>query len=172
VFPKFATSVTVADFGDRGRVVAEMGVGHASSVLQEKTVSQVYDRGISGTRLRHAALAILMSVRSCTLAEMWSFLRRRHRLDESVTRKTLADALRYECAKGRAVHDGYGRYRVGTISARTKRRILAEEREIGVQLSTDEYVDHLIGEEERRLIDRLQAERRAEERALDDETNG
>jgi hypothetical protein len=97
VFPKFATSVTVADFGDRGRVVAEMVWVTARRCLRATTVSQrlvkmlgmdddratTYDfsmhhtktvhdyyRGVSGTRLRHAALAILMSVRSCTLAEM------------------------------------------------------------------------------------------------------
>ena len=130
-----------------------------------KTASDYY-RGIYGTRLRHAALAILMNVRSCSLTEMWEYLQRRHRIDESVTRKTLADAMRHECAKGRAVRDGYGRYRVGKISARTKRRIVAESREIAVELGTQEYVEHLIGEEERRILAQLAAERvRAEERA-------
>jgi hypothetical protein len=130
-----------------------------------KTASDYY-RGIYGTRLRHAALAILMNVRSCSLSEMWDYLQRRHRIDESVTRKTLADAMRHECAKGRAVHDGYGRYRVGKISTRTKRRIVAESREIAFELGTEEYVEHLIDEEERRIIARLVAEReRAEARA-------
>lgn len=124
-----------------------------------------YYLGIYGTRLRHAALAVLMHVGSCSLAEMWDYLTQRHRVHESVTKKTLSDALRYECTKGRAVHVGYGRYRVGTISARTRRRIVAEDNEIGIMLSNEEYIDHLLGEEERRLLDQLQAERRANRRA-------
>ena len=67
--------------------------------------------------------------------------------------------LRYECAKGRAVRDGYGHYRIGTISSRTRRRIVAESHEIAFEMSRDEYIDHLVGEEERRIIEHLQAER-------------
>jgi hypothetical protein len=43
---------------------------------------------------------------------------------------------------------------------------VAEGREIGPPLSTEEFVDHQIGEEERRLTERLQSERlRAEAQA-------
>jgi hypothetical protein len=105
-------------------------------------------------------LAILLRVDSCLIDEMRTYLKGRHRLDEAVTKKTLADALRYECSKGRAVHDGYARYRIGKVSARTRRRIAAEEREICVELGRDEYVEHLLHEEERKLLDTLRARMR------------
>jgi len=123
---------------------------HDFNSHRKKTAHDYY-KGIYGARLRHAMLAILMRVGACSLEEMWTYLKGRHRLDAMVTKKTMADALRYECAKGRAVHVGYGQYRIGTISARTRRRIVAEEREICVELGTDEYVEHLLHEDERRL---------------------
>jgi hypothetical protein len=80
-----------------------------------------YYRGIYGVRLRHAALAVLMTMGSCTVDEIWTYTKGRHRLDQSVTKKSLADALRYECAKGRAIRIGYGVYRIGEVSPRTRR---------------------------------------------------
>jgi hypothetical protein len=172
------TSVTVANFGDCGPLVnttvgvaaggvvsasaenAAMSDGpppHDFTTHRTKTAHDYYN-GIRGTRLRHAALAVLMRVGSCSIAEMWTYLKGRHRLDPAVTKKTVADALRYECAKGRAVSDEYGRYRIGKISPRTRRRIATEEREIGVELGGDEYVEHLLHEEERRLLERVRAE--------------
>jgi hypothetical protein len=91
-----------------------------------KTLLDNY-RGIYGVRLRHAALAVLMRVGSCTVDEIWTYIKGRHRLDQSVTKKSLADALRYECAKGRAI-------RIGEVSPRTRRRIEREERRIVEQL--------------------------------------
>ena len=137
---------------DNGRMTAR----YDFTSHHRKTVDDYY-HGIHGTRLRHAALAVLMSVGSCSIAEMWTCLKGRHRLDESVTKKSVADALRYECAKGRAVRIGYGIYHVGDIAPRTRRRIIAEEREIGVELQRGEYEAHLLGEEERRLLERLRA---------------
>jgi hypothetical protein len=99
---------------------------HDFSEHHTKTLDDYY-LGIRGTRLRHAALAVL--------------LKGRHRLDPSVTKKSVADALRYECAKGRAI------------------RIEGEEREILPQLTTEEYEMHLLGEEERRLVEQLRAQR-------------
>ena len=93
------------------------------------------------------------------MAEMWTYLKGRHRLDESVTKKALANALRYERAKGRAVRIGYATYHVGEIAPRTRRRILAEEREIGVELTQGEYEAHLLGNEERRLLEQLRVQR-------------
>lgn len=118
-----------------------------------------YYRGIYGVRLRHAALAVLMRAGSCTVDEIWTYIKGRHRLDQSVTKKSLADALRYECAKGRAIRIGYGVYRIGELSPRTRRRIEKEEREIGPELTTQEYELHLLGEEERRIVEQLRAQR-------------
>jgi hypothetical protein len=116
--------------------------GHDFSTHREKTVRDYY-HGIRGARLRHAALAVLIAVGSCSMHEMWTCLNGRHRLDPSVTKKSLADALRYECAKGRAIRIGYGTYRIGEVSLRTRRRIADEEREIGVELGREEYEAHL-----------------------------
>ena len=96
-----------------------------------------------------------MNVGSCSMAEMWTYLKGRHCLDESVTKKALANALRHECAKGRAVRIGYATYHVGEIAP----RILAEEREIGVELTRGEYEAHLLGNEERRLLEQLRVQR-------------
>ena len=134
-----------------------MNMRHDFSNHRKKTVDDYY-HGIYGTRLRHAALAVLMAVGSCSMDEMWTCLEGRHRLDPSVTKKSLADALRYECGKGRAIRIGYGIYRIGEIAPRTRRRIFAEEREIGVELKRGEYEAHLLGEEERRLLERLHAQ--------------
>jgi hypothetical protein len=134
-----------------------MSARHDFSNHRMKTIDDYY-HGIYGTRLRHAALAVLMAVGSCSMDEMWTCLKGRHRLDPSVTKKSLADALRYECAKGRAIRIGYGVYRIGEIAPRTRRRIFAEEREIGVELKRGEYETHLLGEEERRLLERLHAQ--------------
>jgi hypothetical protein len=89
------------------------------------------------------ALAVLMSVGSCSITEMWTYLKGRHRLDESVTKKSLANALRYECAKGRAVRIGYATYHVGEIAPLTR----------------GEYETHLLGNEERRLLEHLRMQR-------------
>lgn len=121
--------------------------GHDYSAHREKTARDYY-HGIRGARLRHAALAVLIAIGSCSIDEMWTFLNGRHRLDPSVTKKSLADALRYECAT----------YHIGDVSVRTRRRIAAEEREIGVELGRGEYETHLLGEEERRLLARLHAQ--------------
>lgn len=131
--------------------------GHDYSAHREKTARDYY-HGIRGARLRHAALAVLIAIGSCSIDEMWTFLNGRHRLDPSVTKKSLADALRYECAKGRAIRIGYATYHIGDVSVRTRRRIAAEEREIGVELGRGEYETHLLGEEERRLLARLHAQ--------------
>ncbi|HUP73617.1 MAG TPA: hypothetical protein VM282_11315 [Acidimicrobiales bacterium] len=79
-----------------------------------------YYRGIYGVRLRHAALAVLIRVGSCTVDEIWTYIKGRRRLGPSVTKKSLADTLRYECAKGRAIRIGYGVYRIGeSVAAHT-----------------------------------------------------
>ena len=135
-----------------------MTTRHDFSSHRRKTVDDYY-YGICGTRLRHAVLAVLIRVGSCSVAEMWTYLNGRHRLDASVTKKTVANALRYECAKGRAVRIGYATYHVGEIAPRTRRRIVAEERDIGVELTRGEYETHLLGEEERRLLEHLRAQR-------------
>ena len=124
-----------------------MTAGHDFTFHREKTVHDYY-HGISGARLRHAALAVLMRVGSCTVDEMWTFIKGRHRLHPS---------LRYECAKGRAIRIGYGVYRIGDVSPRTRRRIEEEEREIAPQFSKEEYEMHLLGEEERRIVEQLHA---------------
>ncbi len=90
---------------------------HDFSAHREKTRRDYY-HGVRGARLRHAALAVLMAVGSCSMDEMWTSLKGRHRLDPSVTKKSVADALRYECHKGRAIRIGYGVYRIGDVSAR------------------------------------------------------
>ena len=146
--------VVVTARADNGRVTAR----HDFSSHRRETVDDYY-LGVHGTRLRHAALAVLMSVGSCSITEMWTYLKGRHRLDESVTKKSLANALRYECAKGRAVRIGYATYHVGEIAPRTRRRIIAEEREIGVELTRGEYETHLLGNEERRLLEHLRVQR-------------
>jgi hypothetical protein len=135
-----------------------MSDDHDFKLHREKTVHDYY-HGIRGARLRHAALAVLIAVGSCSMNEMWTCLKGRHRLDPSVTKKSLADALRYECAKGRAIRIGYGVYRIGEVSARTRRRIEGEEREIGPEVKRGELEMHLLGEEERRLVEQLQAQR-------------
>ena len=135
-----------------------MTARHDFSSHRRKTVDDYY-LGIHGTRLRHAALAVLMSVGSCTVAELWTYLKGRHRLDESVTKKSLANAMRYECSKGRAERIGWATYHVGDIAPRTRRRIIAEEREIGVELTRGEYETHLLGNEERRLLEHLRMQR-------------
>ena len=134
---------------------------HDFSAHREKTLHDYY-HGIHGARLRHAALAVLIAVGSCSVAELWVYVNGRHRLDPTVTKKSLADALRYECVKGRAIRVGYGIYRIGEVSPRTRRRIEGEEREIGVELKRGEYETHLLGEEERRLLEHLRAQRLAD----------
>jgi hypothetical protein len=134
---------------------------HDFSEHHTKTRDDYY-LGIRGTRLRHAALAVLLKVGSCSMDEMWTCLKGRHRLDPSVTKKSVADALRYECAKGRASRIGYGVYRIGELAPRTQRRIEREEREIGPELTRGELEAHLLGEEERRLLEHLRAQRSAQ----------
>ena len=75
---------------------------HDFSVHRKATLHDYY-HGIHGVRLRQAALAVLLAVGSCSMDEMWTCLNGRHRLDPSVTKKSLADALRYECVKGRPI---------------------------------------------------------------------
>ena len=140
--------------------MADETTRHDFTAHRRKTRRDYYD-GIHGVRLRHAALAVLIAVGSCSMDEMWSCLKGRHRLDTSVTKKSLADALRYECAKGRAIRIGYGTYRVGEVSPRMRRRIETEEREILPVVGRGEVVDHLLGEEERRLLEQLRAQRLA-----------
>src|SRR5687768_766483 len=115
---------------------------HDFTTHRKKTLRDYY-HGIRGVRLRHAALAVLIAVGSCSMDEMWTCLNGRHRLDPSVTKKSVADALRYECAKGRAIRIGYGIYRIGDVSPRMRRRIESEEREIGPALGRGEYETHL-----------------------------
>ncbi|MEO5841167.1 MAG: hypothetical protein ABIQ73_13245 [Acidimicrobiales bacterium] len=134
---------------------------HDFSAHHTKTLDDYY-LGIRGTRLRHATLAVLIAVGSCSMDEMWTCLKGRHRLDPSVTKKSVADALRYECAKGRAIRIGYGVYRIGELSPRTRRRIEHEEREIGPEFTRGELEAHLLGEEERRIIEHLRAQRSAQ----------
>lgn len=141
-----------ADVSGR-RKNARMPRRHDFSEHHTKTLDDYY-LGIRGTRLRHAALAVLLKVGSCSIDEMWTCLKGRHRLDPSVTKKSVADALRYECAKGRATRIGYGVYRIGELAPRTQRRIEHEEREIGPELTRGELEAHLLGEEERRLLER------------------
>ena len=133
---------------------------HDFSAHRRKTRRDYY-RGIHGVRLRHAALAVLLTVGSCSMDEMWTCLNGRHRLDPSVTKKSLADALRYECVKGRAIRIGYGVYRVGEVSPRMRRRIETEEREILPVVGRGEVEEHLLGEEERHLLEHLRAQRLA-----------
>jgi hypothetical protein len=49
---------------------------HDFATHRTKTVLDYY-LGIRGTRLRHAALAIWLRVRSCSLDEMWTYLQQR-----------------------------------------------------------------------------------------------
>jgi hypothetical protein len=179
----FALSVTVGNFGDSGqKTKTRVGVGarfvvstpvkngrmtdqtplerHDFSAHRKKTLHDYY-HGIRGARLRHAALAVLIAVGSCSMDEMWTCLKGRHRLDPSVTKKSLADALRYECVKGRAIRIGYGVYRIGDVSPRTRRRIECEEREIRPELGRHELEEYLLREEERRLLEHIRAQRSA-----------
>jgi hypothetical protein len=50
---------------------------------------------------------------------------------------------------------------MGDVSPLTRRRIEGEEREIGRELERGEYEAHLLGEEERRLLEQLRAQRLA-----------
>jgi hypothetical protein len=91
-----------------------------------------YAHGVWGTRLRHAALAVLIRARGrpLSVAEIWEHVERNHMVRAGVTAKHLADALRHECRRGRARRVAHGHYVVGEIAPRTRRRILFHEKQL------------------------------------------
>jgi hypothetical protein len=91
-----------------------------------------YRGGVWGTRLRHAALAVLMAAygEPLSVVEILHRVRANHVVRVGVTRKDLADALRYECRRGRAARAYHGHYVIGTLAPRTRRRILHHERQL------------------------------------------
>jgi hypothetical protein len=99
--------------------------------IDERTPDR-YRTGVWGTRLRHAALAVLLRARGTPLsvADIWRQIQLNHVVQRGLRPKHLADALRHECRRGRARRHSHGHYVVGTIAPRTRRRILAHEREI------------------------------------------
>jgi hypothetical protein len=124
-----------SEVGGRSSGASDGGgaVSHPTAILG--TMAETPDRylaGVWGTRLRHAALAVLIRARGTPLsvADIWSSVKRDHIVQVGLTAKDLADALRHECRRGRARRVSHGHYVVGDIAARTRRRILAHEREI------------------------------------------
>jgi hypothetical protein len=95
-------------------------------------VPDCYRGGVWGTRLRHAALAVLIYARGEPLAvpEIMRRIRKQHVVRVGVTTKDLADALRHEVRRGRAIRAFHGHYVVGTITPRTHRRIRHHERQL------------------------------------------
>ncbi|MGH9116048.1 MAG: hypothetical protein ACRDWW_09500, partial [Acidimicrobiales bacterium] len=78
-----------------------------------------------GIDLRHAALGLLDGAgRPCTIPELLgSFYNRGLAVEGRRPAKALADALAHEARKGRAVRVSRGRYQLGTMPSRTRRRI-------------------------------------------------
>jgi hypothetical protein len=91
-----------------------------------------YAGGIWATRLRHAALAVLIRARGepVAVADIWAEIRRNHVVQRTIRAKDVADGLRHECRRGRARRVERGMYVVGTIAPRTRRRIMAHERQL------------------------------------------
>ena len=119
------------DFGhDTGRQDTDRH-DTAHAVRQPRELER-YAGGIWGTRLRHAALAVLIRARGepVAVADIWADIRRNHVVQRTLRAKDVADGLRHECRRGRARRVARGVYVVGTIAPRTKRRIMAHERQL------------------------------------------
>ena len=78
---------------------------------------------LRGASLRYSLLTLLEELGPCSIGELlWHLELRGLRVGGRDPSKTVADVLRYECAKGRARRVGRGRYRALRRPETTRRR--------------------------------------------------
>lgn len=100
--------------------------GHEETIDDGEVVRETGLVRLRGRDLREAALAVLMAHRHCALSVAEILMALDDRGCEVMgpsPPKTLADALRLEVKKGRAVRTGRGVYALGTVSRTTSWRI-------------------------------------------------
>lgn len=131
-WPPTSPSLGIAPRSGTGSSPAEFAPRKRPTTVPAADLSDRYSGGIWGTRLRHAALAVLICARGqpVTLMRMWDEIISRHIVQAGLTRKDLADAVRHECRRGRARRVARGAYAVGVIAPRTRRRIMAHDKEL------------------------------------------